>query len=124
MNHTVNSPKAPAAIGPYCHGKVAGSVLFTSGQLGLEPETGVLPQGVEAQTKQALQNLSSVLEAAGYALADVVKTTIFLQNMDDFAKVNQVYAQFFPENPPARSCVAVAALPKGGLVEIEAIAAR
>ncbi len=121
---TVNSPKAPAAIGPYCHGKVANGVLYTSGQLGLVPETGALPEAVAAQTRQSLTNLSAVLEAAGYTLADVVKTTIFLKNIEDFAQVNEVYAQFFPAEPPARSCVAVAALPKGGLVEIEAVAAR
>ncbi len=124
MNVTVKSPKAPAAIGPYCHGMVAGGVLFTSGQLGLIPETGALPEGVEAQTRQALTNLSAVLDAAGYSMKDVVKTTIFLKNMGDFAQVNRVYAAFFPQDPPARSCVAVAALPKDGLVEIEAIAAR
>lgn len=124
MNITVNSPKAPAAIGPYCHGKVAGGFLFTSGQLGLVPETGALPEGVEAQTRQALTNLSAVLDAAGYSMADVVKTTVFLKNMGDFPQVNEVYATFFPKDPPARSCVAVAALPKDGLVEIEAVAAR
>ncbi len=121
---TVNSPNAPAAIGPYCHAKAVGGVLSTSGQLGLVPETGVLPQGVEAQTRQALENLSAVLDAAGYSMKDVVKTTIFLKNIGDFAQVNTVYARFFPENPPARSCVAVGALPKDGLVEIEAVAAR
>lgn len=121
---TVNSPHAPAAIGPYCHAKTVDGVLYTSGQLGLQPETGMLPKGIHDQTMQALKNLSAVLEAAGYTLRDVVKTTIFLKNIEDFPQVNQVYAQFFPENPPARSCVAVAALPKDGLVEIEAIAAR
>ncbi len=124
MNMTISSPKAPAAIGPYCHAKLAGGVLYTSGQLGLVPETGALPEGIAAQTAQALTNLSAVLDAAGYTLGDVVKTSIFLKNMEDFAQVNEVYAKFFPAEPPARSCVAVAALPKDGLVEIEAVAAR
>ncbi len=124
MNITVTSPQAPAAIGPYCHAKLANGLLFTSGQLGLLPETSTLPEGTLAQTRQALQNLSAVLAAAGYSMEDVVKTTIFLKNMDDFTQVNEIYAQFFPKAPPARSCVAVAALPKDALVEIEVVAAR
>lgn len=124
MNKTINAPAAPAAIGPYCHAKEVGSLLFTSGQLGLDPATGELCQGVEAQARQSLENLGAVLSAAGYSFSDVVKTTIFLANIDDFAAVNVIYASYFPADPPARSCVAVKTLPKGGLIEIELVAAR
>lgn len=124
MNKTINAPAAPAAIGPYCHAKDVGGVLFTSGQLGLDPATGELVAGVEAQTRQSLKNLGAVLAAAGYGYADVVKATIFLADMGDFATVNEVYASFFPAEPPARSCVAVKTLPKNAMVEIEVIAAR
>lgn len=124
MNKTINAPAAPAAIGPYCHAKQVGGILFTSGQLGLDPASGQLPAGVEAQAQQSLKNLGAVLDAAGYGYGDVVKTTIFLADMGDFAKVNEVYATFFPADPPARSCVAVKTLPKNALVEIELIAAR
>ena len=114
---------APAAIGPYSQGIATDSLVFCSGQLGLDPATGSLVEGgVEGQAERCLQNLAGVLGAAGLALADVVKTTIFLADMSDFATVNAVYGRFFPDPPPARSTVAVAALPKGGLVEIEAIA--
>lgn len=123
MKLTVNSPKAPAAIGPYCHGKLVDGVLYTSGQLGLTAE-GALAQGVEAQARQSLENLGHVLSAAGMNYPDVVKTTVFLADMEDFGAVNAVYAEFFPKDPPARSCVAVKTLPKGALVEIEVIAAR
>lgn len=123
MKLTVNSPKAPAAIGPYCHAKLVDGVLYTSGQLGLTAE-GVLPAGIEAQTKQSLENIGAVLSAAGLHYPDVIKTTIFLANMEDFAQVNEIYAQFFPKDPPARSCVAVKTLPKNALIEIEVIAAR
>lgn len=124
MNQTITAPAAPAAIGPYCHAKQVGGILFTSGQLGLDPQSGELPAGVEAQAQQSLKNLGAVLSAAGYGYGDVVKTTIFLADMGDFAKVNEVYATFFPAEPPARSCVAVKTLPKNALVEIELIAAR
>ena len=124
MNKTISAPNAPAAVGPYCHAKLAGDTLYTSGQLGLIPATGELPQGVEAQAAQALDNLKAVLAAAGMGLEDVVKTTVFLADMNDFAAINAVYAQYFPGEAPARSCVQVAALPKGGLFEIEAVADR
>lgn len=124
MKKTINAPKAPAAVGPYVHAVEAGGLIFTSGQLGLIPESGVLPEGVEAQTRQSLKNLAIVLEEAGSDLAHVVKTTVFLDNIDDFAKVNKVYAQYFQGKSPARSCVQVAKLPKGGLVEIEVIAVK
>ena len=121
MNKTIAAPNAPAAVGPYCHAKLAGGTLYTSGQLGLIPATGELAQGVEAPAAQALDNLKAVLEAAGMGLEDVVKTTVFLADMNDFAAINAVYAKYFPGEAPARSCVQVAALPKGGLFEIEAV---
>ena len=115
---------APAAIGPYSQAVASDGLLFCSGQLGLDPATGNLVEGVEAQAERSMQNLTAVLDAAGLTMADVVKTTIFLADMGDFAAVNAVYGRFMPDPPPARSTVAVAALPKGGLVEIEAIARR
>ncbi len=115
--------KAPKAIGPYSVGIRAGNYIFTSGQLGIDRSTGELvPGGVEAETRQALLNLQNVLEASGSGLEWVVKTTVFLSNMGDFGRMNAVYAEFFTSKPPARSTVEVAALPKGGAVEIEAIA--
>jgi 2-iminobutanoate/2-iminopropanoate deaminase len=119
----VFSPGAPVPIGPYSQAIDAGGTIFCSGQLGLDPETKQLVDGgVAAQAKRALENLSAVLEAGGSSLSAVVKTTIFLIDMSDFAAVNAVYATFFPELPPARSTIAVAALPLGGRVEIEAVA--
>ncbi len=124
IRETVNAPKAPAAVGPYVHAVRAGETLYTSGQLGLIPETGALPEGVEAQTRQALENLKAVLEAGDMTMANIVKTTVFLADINDFAKVNAIYADYFSGEAPARSCVQVTALPKGGLVEIEAVAVR
>ena len=124
MNKTITAENAPAAVGPYCHAKLAGGTLYTSGQLGLIPATGELPEGVEAQASQALDNLKQVLSAAGMGFADVVKTTVFLADMNDFAAINAIYAKYFPGEAPARSCVQVAALPKGALFEIEAIAVQ
>ena len=124
MNQTITAANAPAAVGPYCHAKLAGNTLYTSGQLGLIPSTGALPQGVEAQAAQALENLGAVLSAAGMGFGDVVKTTVFLADMGDFAAINAVYAKYFPGEAPARSCVQAAALPKGALFEIEAVAVR
>lgn len=124
MNKTVTAPNAPAAVGPYCHAKLCGNTLYTSGQLGLVPATGTLPEGVEAQARQALENLGAVLNAAGMDYSDVVKTTVFLADINDFAAINTIYASFFPGEAPARSCVAVKELPKGGLFEIEAIAVK
>ena len=112
------------AVGPYCHAVLCGDTLYTSGQLGLVPETGALPEGVQAQAEQALKNLEAVLQAAGMGMQDVVKTTVFLQDMGDFAQVNEVYEKAFGAHKPARSCVQVAALPKGGLVEVECIAVK
>jgi 2-iminobutanoate/2-iminopropanoate deaminase len=120
----VSSSSAPAAIGPYSQAIVAGGTVYCSGQIGLDPATAELAEGLEAQAERALRNLSAVLDAAGVTLADVVKTTIFLTDMGDFAAVNAIYASAMPDPPPARSTVAVAGLPKGALVEIEAIARR
>lgn len=124
MKKTIFADKAPAAVGPYVHAVGVNDLVFTSGQLGLIPETGVLPEGIEAQTHQALKNLGAVLEAEGMGYENVVRTMVFLDNMDDFAVVNGIYAEYFKKEAPARSCVEVARLPKGGLIEIEAIAAR
>ena len=120
----IHTDHAPAAVGPYSQAVLTGGLLLTSGQLGLNPETGILPEGVEAQAAQALQNIGAILAESGYERTDVVKTTIFIRNMGDFAAVNRIYAGFFGDHRPARSCVEVSALPKGGLVEIEAIAAK
>jgi 2-iminobutanoate/2-iminopropanoate deaminase len=121
----VTTTGAPAAIGPYSQAIVSDGLVFASGQVALEPETGQLVAGdVQAQTRRALRNLAAVLEAAGTSLTQVVKTTVFLTSMENFTPMNEVYAEFFPGDPPARSTVAVAELPKGALVEIEAIAVK
>lgn len=119
----VTAERAPKAIGPYSAAITSQGFVFVSGQLGIDPTSGNLLEGVEAQARQALRNLSAVLEAAGTNLSAVVKTTVFLNDIADFALVNGVYAEFFTRDFPARSAIQVAALPKGGLVEIEAIAA-
>ncbi len=125
MAHKViNTEKAPAAIGPYVQAVNAGNMLFASGQLGLNPETGTLPEGIEAQTRQCLANVAAILEEAGFVKEEIVKTTVFIDNMDDFGTVNGIYAGFFGDSKPARSCVEVAKLPKGGLVEIEFVAVK
>lgn len=119
----IKTSKAPAAIGPYSQGIAAGRMIFTSGQLPADPETGaIVPGGIAEQARQALTNLRSVLEEAGASLNNVVKTLVFLKDMNDFAAFNAVYAEFFSEPCPARSCVEAARLPKDALVEIEAIA--
>lgn len=123
--HAISTTGAPAAIGPYSQGIASGDLVFCSGQLGLDPATGELVDGgVEAQAERALRNLTAVLDAAGLTFGDVVKTTIFLADIGDFATVNGIYAAFMPDPAPARSTFAVGALPKGALVEIEAIARR
>jgi 2-iminobutanoate/2-iminopropanoate deaminase len=121
---SVASAAAPAAIGPYSPAVSAGGLLFVSGQLGADPVSGALESGVQLQAERSIRNLKSLLAAAGLGLGDVAKTTIFLANMADFAVVNEVYASHFSPPYPARSTVQVAQLPKGGLVEIEAIAVR
>lgn len=114
---------APKAIGPYSAGIRVGQMVFTAGQLGIDSESGELvPGGVVAETRQALQNLSAVLKEAGVSREHVVKTTVFLRDMNDFSQMNEVYAQFFPADPPARSAIQVARLPKDAAIEIEAIA--
>lgn len=119
----IQTDKAPKAIGPYSQAIRTDAMVYTAGQIGLDPVTGELVAGsVEEQTRQALTNLLNVLEAAGSSMERVVKTTVFLKDMNDFSKMNAIYAEFFGENPPARSTIAVAGLPKGGLVEIEAVA--
>ena len=121
----IKTDKAPAAIGPYSVGVQSGAFIFTAGQIGLDSKSGeMVAGGIEAQTRQALINLQNILEAAGSSLDNVIKTTVFLINMNDFAKMNAVYAEFFKQDPPARSAVQVAALPKNAEVEIEAVAAK
>jgi 2-iminobutanoate/2-iminopropanoate deaminase len=123
--HPVSTPAAPAAVGPYSQAIAAGDLVFCSGQIGLEPSSGeIVEGGVEAQAERALRNLTAVLDAAGCSFGDVVKTTVFLADIGDFARVNDVYARFMPDPAPARSTFAVGSLPKGALVEIDAIALR
>lgn len=123
-NEFIIADGAPAAVGPYSHAVRAGKVLYVSGQLGLDPASGELVEGVENQARVALANLKTVLNAAKMDMEDVVKTTVFLKDMGDFAAINAIYAEAFGDTKPARSCVAAAALPKGGLFEIEAIARK
>jgi 2-iminobutanoate/2-iminopropanoate deaminase len=121
----ISTQDAPAAIGPYSQAIALGDLIFCSGQVALDPASGELTgDDVRAQTRRALENLSGVLRAAGSSLADVVKTTVFLVDMGEYAAMNEVYGEFFSSEPPARSAIAVAALPRGARVEIEAIAAR
>jgi 2-iminobutanoate/2-iminopropanoate deaminase len=123
VKEVIIAKEAPKAIGPYSVGIRAFPWVFCSGQAGIDPKTGELVQGgIEAETRQTLQNIKSVLEAAGSSLSQVVKTTVFLKDMADFTRMNAIYAEFFSGNPPARSTVQVAALPKGAAVEIDAIA--
>jgi len=124
MRQIIKTDRAPAAIGPYNQGILAdGSFIFTAGQIPLDPASGnMVAGGIAEQTHQVLKNLRAVLEAAGSSLNRVVKTTVFLQNLDDFAKMNEIYAEYFSDQAPARSTVQVAKLPKGALVEIEAVA--
>ena len=119
--NVIETTKAPGAIGPYSQGVAAGGILFTSGQIPVNPADGSIPQGISAQAEQSCKNVGAILEAAGAGYAQVIKTTCFLADMGDFAAFNQVYAQYFVSKP-ARSCVAVKDLPKGVLCEIEAIA--
>ena len=122
MNSVVFTKAAPAAIGPYSQAIQAGNLVMASGQLPVDPFTGKIPGDVQAQTAQSIENLKAILEAAGSSLPQVMKTTVFIKNMDDFSKVNEVYAKYFPNNPPSRSCVEVARLPKDAFVEVEAVA--
>ena len=123
MKKIIATTEAPQAIGPYSQAVRIGPFLFSSGQIPIDPQTGTLVDGgVEAQTKQVMENLKQVLHAAGLGFENVVKTTVFIINMDDFTTVNQVYSKYFSTEMPARSCVAVARLPKGASVEIEVVA--
>jgi len=119
----VSTPNAPAAIGPYSQARIAGGFVFASGQIPIDPATGAIPAGLEAQAEQVFRNVAALLEAAGTDMAHVVKTTVFIQHMEDFAAINAIYARHFVEPFPARSCVEVAKLPKDVLLECEVIAA-
>ena len=118
----VSTNKAPAAIGPYAQAQITGGLVYTSGQIPIVPETGEIAVGLEAQAHQVFRNLSELLKAAGSDMSKVVKTTVFIQHMDDFGAINAIYAQYFTEPYPARSCVEVARLPKDVLLECEVIA--
>lgn len=122
MREVISTEKAPPAIGPYSQAVKAGNLLFVAGQIGINPATGQLEEGIEAQTRQALLNLKAILEAAGASLENVVRVGVFLQDLKDFQAMNAVYSEFFPHSPPARTTVQVAALPRNALVEIDAIA--
>lgn len=125
MKQVLHTEKAPAAIGPYAQGWKVGDMVYTSGQLGIDPATGELAQGVEAQTRQSLENVKAILAEAGLGMESIIKTLVFVQSMGDFAAVNKIYAEYIHGDVlPARSCVEVGALPKGGLVEIEVIAKK
>ena len=119
---TVSTDKAPAAIGPYSQAQIVGSLVYTSGQIPVDPATGLIAEGMEAQAEQVFKNIANLLESAGSSISKVVKTTVFIKNMDDFAAINAVYGKYFTQPYPARSCVEVARLPKDVLIECEAIA--
>jgi 2-iminobutanoate/2-iminopropanoate deaminase len=122
MKKIISTPNAPQAIGPYSQAVKAGDFLFISGQLGLVPQTGVLEEGIEAQTKRAMENIGAILKEVGCGFGDVVKTTILLSDINDFPKVNEIYSKYFTNDFPSRATYAVAALPKGARIEIEVIA--
>lgn len=124
MKDILTTSAAPAAIGPYSQGIAFGGLVFTSGQLPIDQSTGAMPEGIAAQTEQALRNVAAVLEAAGSSLANAVKVTVFVRDMNDFAAINEVYAKFFEQSPPARSLVEVSRLPKDASIEIECVAYR
>lgn len=123
MKKIIKTEKAPAAIGPYAQGVAAGGLIFTAGQIGLLPEKGqIVEGGIKEQTEQVLKNLKAVIEAAGANLSRVLKTTVYLTEPEDFAPMNEVYAKYFFDRPPARTTVFISSLPKGALIEIEAVA--
>ncbi len=122
MRQIINTPAAPAAIGPYSQAIKANGFIITSGQLPIDPATGSFPEGIEAQTRQSLANCKAILKEAGATMEDVIKTTVFLSDMDNFSKMNAIYSEFFEHDCPARSAVQVARLPKDALVEIECMA--
>lgn len=122
MKRTIASPNAPKAVGPYSQAIEINGTLYASGQLPVNPETGKMPDGIEAQTRQSLDNLGAILKEAGLGFNDIVKTTVLLDDIKNFAAMNAVYAEYFPQDKPARMCYQVAALPMGAMVEIDAIA--
>ncbi len=124
MLKTLNTKKAPQPIGPYSQGVDADGLVFLSGQIGLKPDSGDLVASLAEQTKQIMENIGSVLESAGCSMANVVKSTVYLRNMNDFAEFNKIYATYFKNNPPARTTVEVSALPKNALIEIDIIARK
>lgn len=124
MKTAISTDKAPAAIGPYSQAIEVNGMIYTSGVIPVVPSTGEIPEGVEAQADQAIGNLAALLEAAGTSTAQVIKTTVFIKDMNDFGKINEIYAKYFTGTYPARSCVEVARLPKDVLIEIEAVAVR
>ena len=124
MQKVISTDKAPGAIGPYSQAIEVNGMVFTSGVIPVDPATGVIPEGVEAQATQAFTNLTNLVEASGAAMSQVVKTTVFIKEMNDFGKINEIYAKFFKEPYPSRSCVEVARLPKDVLIEVEAIVAK
>ena len=118
----IKTNRAPAAVGPYSQAVISGNTVFTSGQIPINPQTGEIPSGIEEQARQVFENIRNLLDAAGTSIERVVKTTVFIKNMDDFALINNIYAQYFAEPYPARSCVEVARLPKDVRLEVEAVA--
>lgn len=124
MQKVISTDKAPGAIGPYSQAIEVNGMVFTSGVIPVDPATGVIPEGVEAQATQAFTNITNLVEASGAAMSQVVKTTVFIKEMNDFGKINEIYAKFFKEPYPSRSCVEVARLPKDVLLEVEAIVAK
>lgn len=124
MKKIIATPEAPAAVGPYSQAVEAAGTLYISGQLPIDPATKTMPEGIQAQTEQSLKNIAAILEAAGYSKNDVVKSTVLLKDIADFGAMNEVYAGFYTENPPARVAYQVAALPMGALVEIETVAVK
>lgn len=122
MKKIISTEAAPGAVGPYSQAVVAGNLVFVSGQIPIDPTSGQMVEGIEEQTEMSLKNLKAILEAAGSSLEKVVKATVFITDMNDFAAVNKVYAEFFKSDPPARACVEVSKLPKGARVEVEAVA--
>lgn len=122
-NKVISTEKAPQAIGPYSQGMISGKMVYTSGQLGIDPSTGeIVNTSIQDEARQSLKNVESVLKEAGASLTDVIKTTVYVKDLNQFAEINEVYSEFFSEHKPARSCVEVARLPKDGNIEIEAIA--
>lgn len=124
MKQVISTEKAPAAIGPYSQAIEVNGMVYTSGVIPVDPATGEIPAGVEAQARQAFSNLANMLEAAGTSMAQAVKTTVFIKEMNDFGRINEIYAEYFTKPYPARSCVEVARLPKDVLLEIEVIALK